>query len=304
MVFGIDPSDNELVNRMRQLLQPLAPEPTSVAAELRPLPGIRSVLFDIYGTLLVSGSGDIGTVMASSPTAAALQAALGAAGCTGNLTGAGRRGVQLLADHIRRAHEERRSAGVEYPEVEIREIWTSVLADLLCEKLLADAAAPATVAYVAIEYECRVNPVWPMPGLRSLLGTLQDRRLVLGIVSNAQFYTPLLLGSFFAAPPEAAGFDPDLCAWSYRVLEAKPSANLFQPVMARLSSRHGIKPPETIYVGNDMLNDMWPAHALGMKTAFFAGDKRSYRARGDDPRCAGFRPDVVLTDLAQLLDVL
>lgn len=41
----------------------------------------------------------------------------------------------------------------------------------------------------------------------------------------------------------------------------------------------GIESSQTLYVGNDMLNDIYPAQQLGLKTAFFAGDQRSLRKR-------------------------
>ncbi len=52
----------ELVEILKGHCRPLQPIPTETPAQLRPLPGIRAALFDVYGTMLVSGSGDVGTV--------------------------------------------------------------------------------------------------------------------------------------------------------------------------------------------------------------------------------------------------
>jgi putative hydrolase of the HAD superfamily len=95
------------------------------------------------------------------------------------------------------------------------------------------------------------------------------------------------------------GFDPDLCAWSFQLLEAKPSVNLFRGVVERLQHSYNIAPEEALYVGNDMLNDIWPAAQLGLKTALFAGDQRSLRLRENDPRCSGLEPDIIITKLLQ-----
>jgi putative hydrolase of the HAD superfamily len=54
-------------------------------------------------------------------------------------------------------------------------------------------------------------------------------------------------------------------------------------------------------VGNDMLNDIYPAKKLGFQTALFAGDARSLRLRTDDPRCRNLSADLILTDLEQLI---
>jgi putative hydrolase of the HAD superfamily len=86
-------------------------------------------------------------------------------------------------------------------------------------------------------------------------------------------------------------------------MEAKPSTYLFEKVLKRLE-RMGIPAEETLYVGNDMLNDIYAAQQLGLLTVLFAGDKRSLRLRRDVPQCAGVHPDAVITDLSQLLNLL
>jgi putative hydrolase of the HAD superfamily len=100
------------------------------------------------------------------------------------------------------------------------------------------------------------------------------------------------------------GFDPDLCAWSFQLLEAKPSVNLFRGIVERLQHQNGILPEETLYVGNDKLNDIWPAIQLGLKTALFAGDQRSLRLRENDPRCSDLEPDLIITKLSQLPEAI
>ena len=62
----------------------------------------------------------------------------------------------------------------------------------------------------------------------------------------------------------------------------------------------GIEPGQCLYVGNDMLNDVWTASQSGMRTCLFAGDLRSLRRREDDPRCMGLKADAVVTALDQL----
>ncbi|MGD8667822.1 MAG: hypothetical protein PVI58_17580, partial [Desulfobacterales bacterium] len=63
----------------------------------------------------------------------------------------------------------------------------------------------------------------------------------------------------------------------------------------------GIARSSTLVVGNDMLNDIYPAKKMGFQTALFAGDARSLRLRKDDPRCHDLRADLILTDLEQLI---
>jgi putative hydrolase of the HAD superfamily len=258
------------------------------------------VVFDVYGTLFVSASGDI----SSSETRTrgrALRSALEAVGVRIGVQ-TGRDAADVLAGAIKAAHEGLKARGVEYPEVEIRHIVLEVLRHLRAGGFDVPEPTRAVCEILAVEYECRSNPTWPMPGVEETIGALRRRELPLGIVSNAQFFTPLLFPAHFEESLEALGFDGALCVFSYRLLEAKPSRHLFQQVLAELA-RRGIEPGEVLYVGNDRLNDVLPAAQEGMKTALFAGDARSYRPRDGDPRLAAVREDVLLTDLRQLEEV-
>ena len=256
---------------MRKLLTPLTPEPTSVSPILRPLPGIRIVLFDIYGTLLASASGDIGTREDQADGKAAL-AALRGAGVDVVNPEAGRQAEILLRETILREHEALRKKGIDYPEVDILKMWAVVLAELTARKMIGGAIDEERARLLAAEYECRTNPVWPMPGLADTLDSILGKRMAMGVVSNSQFYTPLLFDVFFGEHIEAVGFDGNLCSWSYRSGCAKPSIRLFQPISECIVRERRMAADQVLYVGNDMLNDIQPAKDLGWRTALFAGD--------------------------------
>lgn len=292
-----------LIDRIRQLSTPLEPRPTPIPARLPRLKGIRAVLFDVYGTLFISGSGDI-SIAGELSNQDALTEALESVGMRGNLQEAGQTGIREFFAVIDAAHAKRRQEGIATPEVDVREEWTTVVRQLQQTGLLRGTITQDAIARLGVEYECRVNPVWPMPDVVETLNALKARSFRLGIVSNAQFHSPLLFPALLGASLPELGVRQDLCVWSYQLLEAKPSVNLFQGVIARLQQHDDISPAEIIYVGNDMLNDIWPATQLGLKTAFFAGDQRSLRLRKDDPRCASLEPDVIITRLSQLPDLL
>lgn len=286
-------ADTKLIARCRALTAPLAPLPTAVSARLEPLIGIRAVLFDVYGTLVISGCGDIG-LTATGDLPDAFAAAWQAAGLDPGSLPDGFDGAAALKQAIQADHAASRAAGVEHPEVDIVAIWRRLLADI---GIGADAAR---LRRLALEYELRTNPVWPMPGLDATLAALAARGLVLGLVSNAQFYTPLMLQAFLGQPLDALGFDPHCCVLSYRQGVAKPSTAVYRPALDALAHRHGIPPEAVLYIGNDMRNDVQPAQALGCRTALFAGDARSLRLREDDPELCRMVPDRVLTELTQL----
>lgn len=289
-----------LVNRIRTLSTPLSPITTDATPRLSGLPGIRAVLFDVYGTLLISGSGEVGTA-AASDRAHAAEAALAEAGMeTDGGAFDGDAVVATFRARIEAAHAARRADGVTFPEIEVREVWQHTLEAIGATKAARDVAL---VEHLAVAYECRVNPTWPMPGAIDIPATLRARGLRLGIVSNSQFYTPLLFEAFFDASPQVLGFEPEFSCWSYAIREGKPSTSLYETALSGLRQT-GIEPTETLYVGNDMLNDVWAAGQAGCRTALFAGDRRSLRLRENDARCATLQPDAVVTELTQLPDLL
>jgi len=305
------PEKEILISRIRELSRPLEPIATDTPPRLDTLNGVRAVLFDVYGTLFVAAIGDVGTSSATDNGGLAAEA-LAAAGLNGDFQAAGTRYVDLFLAGIRARHEALKQRGVEYPEIDVRELAAEVLLQLRRERLIDEDEEPSRVlaARVAVEYECRVNPVWPMPGMAGVLRALHDAGLRLGIVSNAQYYTPLLFEAFLDGGPAGAGIDPALCVWSYELLEAKPSVRLYERALALLRAKGAkgaskkIEPGEVVFVGNDIRNDIRPAAAAGLRTVLFAGDRRSLRLREDDPACAGLIPDALITHLDQLPGLL
>jgi putative hydrolase of the HAD superfamily len=278
----------------------LAPEPTGVDARLSVLDGIRAVLFDVYGTLLISASGEVGTAT-DEGRGTALSQAFAAVGLA--LHGDLQYGVQCWLDAIHDAHAQSKKEGVEYPEVDIVPIWSKCLQRLAEEKLLDGDVEDVDLRELAVQYEVRVNPTWPMPGLRSCLLELRRRQMLLGIISNAQFFTLELFPALLGKTLHDLEFSDDLQFYSYRSLQAKPGLPLYQLAAEAISAR-GLRPSDVLYIGNDMLNDVLGANRVGFRTALFAGDARSLRWREGDERVAGLRPDLVVTNLEQVTSCL
>ncbi|MDP0499318.1 MAG: HAD family hydrolase [Verrucomicrobiota bacterium JB022] len=292
---------NPLVELYRTHSEPLEPLPTDEKPVLTPLQGIRAVVFDIYGTLIISGTGDI-SLAEKQDREAQLKEALEACGL--ELLAVPHKRSELLNQAIKEHQQARRAEGIEYPEVEIRDVWREFLADeLKAHELTAEDISDDLVEQLAVEYEVRVNPVWPMPHLEEVLKALRERQLTLGIVSNAQFYTPLMFESFLGQSLQQLGFTEEACVYSFALREGKPSTALYERLTQQIAPL-GLQPQEVLYVGNDLRNDVWPAQLCGYRTALFAGDQRSLRWREDDARLQDVRPDLIVTDLRQILEVL
>jgi putative hydrolase of the HAD superfamily len=288
----------DLVEIMRSLARPLEPLPTGTSPVLARLVGIRAVLLDVYGTLVISGSGDIGTT-ADAGRKAAIEGAWAAMDLP--LPAAANDIVRLLDETIRRRHSAARGDGVEFPEVDIVDVWREVLEALPVGTPGQGSGRGLDIERLAVEFEARVNPVWPMPGLVECLRELQSAGMLLGLISNAQFFTALVLPALTGRTLGELGLTDPVCFYSYRFGHAKPGRRLFDEAASALA-RRGIRPPEVLYAGNDMLNDIRPAAQIGFRTALFAGDIRSLRLRTGDERVAGIAPDLVVTELRQIAE--
>jgi putative hydrolase of the HAD superfamily len=270
---------------INKYLRPLTPLPTSVSARGDLRQGIKCILFDIYGTLFISGSGDINLSRQNSAPYDRIKQLLSKYAITHS--------PQRILDKLFESIETRQGVlqirGVDHPEVIIEQIWRQVL----------EIDDQTVIRQFAVEFELITNPVSPMPNLESMLSVCRQKDLLMGIISNAQFYTPFLFNWFLNSEIEDLGFDPGLLFYSYQYEVAKPSPTLFKMAAEKLHLK-GIQPAAVLFVGNDMLNDIYPANAVGFQTALFAGDRRSLRLRTEDSLCADLRPELVLTDLGQL----
>jgi putative hydrolase of the HAD superfamily len=268
---------NERARLAAQNPRPPRPLPTGAVERGRLPRPPRAVLFDVYGTLLVHRReggraaaarwAATGGALARERDAAALEAALAAG--------------------IAEEHRRLRAAGLAHPEVRIEETWRRIF----------PGRSPGELRTAIVAWECAVNPAAPMPGAARLLAFLRGRGAVLGIVSNAQFYTPILLAAALGgAGLDALGFSPELCLLSYQHGIAKPEPGFFLLARERISAM-GIAPGEAVMVGNSMAEDVGPAAGAGFMTVLAALDKRSFDGTGGSGAGA---PDAVVTRLARL----
>ncbi len=275
---------------IRKYSKPLEPVPIPFSQEGSLSHVVRAVLFDVYGTLFVSKAGDI--------SVAETEAGLNLPEIEGLLH---RYGIGLPAGEILERFfagivarkTELQEGGIDYPEVVIEDIWSATLGVDDRELLRR----------FALEYELIVNPVYPMPHLRELLHACRVRRLPMGIISNAQFYTPFLFSALLDTSLDELGFVENFMFFSYRLGYGKPSPRMFDRARSALG-KAGIESNNVLFVGNDMLKDIWPASQAGFQTALFAGDGRSLNLRKNDERCGNVRPDVTVTGLLQIVDYL
>ena len=219
----------------------------------------------------------------------------------------GNESLNLFKKAVHRVHGEVKKKGNSYPEVEITEIWEEVVKGLVEKTMIVEPDERVDYGDIAFLFECLTNPVYPMPSMKEVLHTIETL-MPMGIVSNAQFFTPILMNYFLGVTDcmqnkEIDGFVPHFSSYSYRHRTAKPGTSLFEEILPALQQA-GYLNHEVLFVGNDMLNDIVPASKLGFKTVLFAGDRRSLRLRQNDPRVDGVTADRTITHLEQLLTII
>ncbi|MBW2370023.1 MAG: HAD family hydrolase [Deltaproteobacteria bacterium] len=278
--------DDALISRH---VSPMTPVSTGMTPGGQLAFRVQCILFDIYGTLFISGTGDISLARDSFHRSDRFEGLLREYGVDDDPEGL----IAKFVAAIEKSHLKSRQDGIDYPEVQIDEIWASILG-------ISDRA---TVRRFAVEFELLANPIYPMPHLKSVLMACRESGIGMGIISNAQFYTPRLFEWFLGSSLADLGFLPELTYFSYETGQAKPSLVMFESAKQVLNKKN-ISTDRTLYVGNDMRNDIYPAQSVGFATALFAVDSRSLRLREEDPVCEGLAADLIITDLRQILNWL
>lgn len=299
--------ENDYTKHIKPYLNELEPL-DAIATDAVPLISkfeAKAVIFDIYGTLLISASGDVDQAEYNGQM---VRKALLAANF--NILKDNNKAFDALFEQFKACLNQHLAKGREegrpYPEVDIISVWSNTLA--WSEKQGIILSTPESDVYLyTFVFELQTNKVWPMPELKEVIAGIQVKNLPLGIVSNAQFYTPVIMNFFlndeYKGGRYIAPFDDEISIFSFEELRGKPDTELFNKLAPNLA-KMDIKPEEALFVGNDMLKDVYTASEAGFKTVLFAGDERSYRLRSDDKRTCKLKPDFVITKLTQLLDII
>jgi putative hydrolase of the HAD superfamily len=253
----------------------------------------KIIFWDVYGTLLTAQGGDLDSLINRK---AELRLAFERTVRNFNLRAVPARLHDLFLRGIQAEREARMAEGVAHPEVRVDEIWFKLLEKFQPEE-------PPTINFareVALFFERQANPKHLQPRAFEVLTTLKQRGLRQGIISNAQFYTPIELSELLRE--ESGGvirtyesiFDASLVFFSFDLGVVKPDSTGFRRAVKALT-RENIMPDDCVFVGNSPANDIVPARHVGFRTVLFAPEPVSDSAA---------RSDLVIHNLRQLLEWL
>jgi putative hydrolase of the HAD superfamily len=322
--------------------------PANIKEKLQRIENVGAVLWDVYGTLMAVSVGDLKDGREKEKLM--LEAFRRTAREFGLLEFPGNkpeeRLMEMYVKEIEKTHRRKRSHGVFSPEVKIEQIWMRVLRKLESAGYRtqdADGKAGLDLAFrIAYFFDDVYHTKRLYAGARETLEGVKTLGLMQGIISNAQFYTPIALGILLrrarrrfaghthkdetpfwrhdaasrlirghdaASCPRISSsclkelFDSRLMFFSYCLGVAKPNPRAFELARLRLKNM-GIPPDRVLYVGNDLHSDMTPARKVGFKCVLYAGDKESLMLRRDHSDCSGFKPDAIIKSLPQLLSII
>jgi len=136
---------------------------------------------------------------------------------------------------------------------------------------------------------------------------VREAGLAQGLLADAQCFTLVQLERGLLQQDPGARLDelidPELHSLSYEVRGRKPSERLFRHMLSLLAQRD-IAPSQVLHIGSRIAQDIVPARRLGMKTGLFAGDRASLQATAVQVKEPASRPDVLLTKLKQIAEVV
>ena len=205
----------DFVRYVREKMNPLEPIPSGVEPKLRALGGIRAVIFDIYGTLLISGAGD-NSLISEQKSVSAMKNAISE--LPGSESVSANEVMQRYTLLIREHQERRRHEGIQFPEIEIREVWKDLFSEFF-----SDQISNEILEQVARSYEYEVTECWEMPRAGDVEPTGPSRHAALTRIADAGrcenrggSFLPRLqvCGGYAAGGPES---------------DASPSSHLSQP---------------------------------------------------------------------------
>ena len=279
------------------------------------LPEVRAITWNVYGTLLVINGGEL---WFEHPDKFVMDIALDKTIQEFKMWGAMARKPGPPASQLKNMYERiltgqrmLPSPREKYPEVLAHRVWEEFIKKLLQNEYTFDAGFYGSLnefsRKVAYFFHASIQGTGCYPGVSEALTRCRASGLIQGIIADGQCFTVVQLERALCRQDQNSHLDelvnPDLRAFSHELGARKPSERLFRHGLQALADK-GISPEEVLHIGSRISLDIVPARRLNMKTALFVGDKASVEATLEELKTCTCRPDVILTELAQLSEVV
>jgi FMN phosphatase YigB (HAD superfamily) len=294
---------------------PPTPQPPRARPHLVRMPQVRCVLWNVYGTLLCIPGNE---VWFEHPQPFVMNVALDKTiqefkmwGSMSRKPGEPAKYLEQIYRQVLMEHSSVHGAEGMRLEILADRLWEVIIKRLLQKDYRFDAGFYGSLnefsRKVAYFFHASLQSTVCYPGAAAAVRYVAGKGLTQGLFADAQCFSTVQLQRGLAAQEPSASiealFQEDLRILSCDVGARKPSRAILDRVIEVLA-KHGLEPGEVLHVGSRIPQDLMPAHRLGMKTALFAGDRESVQATPEQLRDSISRPDVLLTDLSEIAEVV
>jgi FMN phosphatase YigB (HAD superfamily) len=288
---------------------PPAAVPIRAKPSLDRLP-VKAVLWTVYGTLVAIPTGELAFESdIDFVTDAALDKTIHEFKMWNSMSRKPGAPSAYMKELFRKAFDIVRLTGG--GEVKAELIWDDIFKKLMTKEYSYDGSLygpPAEyVKKIAYFYHASIQGAGCYAGAADAIRMVSDAGKRQGLLADGQCFTPAQLRKCLRE--QDPNFDPAVhLAPDLRVLSAdhkvkKPFDELFRAAAAACRAK-GVEAGEVLHVGSNLLRDIAPAKKAGFRTALFAGDKNSLRATAEQLKDPHLRPDVLLTELTQIAEVV
>jgi len=301
----------------RRLQWPSPPEiaPPKARPYLVRLPNIRAVTWSVYGTLVAISGGEL---FFEHPDQFVMELALDKTVQEFKMWPSMSRKPGQPANYLQTiysnllAEQQLAPGGVDKnPEIVADRLWESFARKLIQKDYQVDAGFYGSLnefgQKVAYFFHASLQGTACYTGAVTALRHVVDSGLTQALLADGQVFTPVQLQRGLAQQDPAARLEnlipSQLQVLSSQVGVRKPSLDLFRQALSVLE-REGIGPDQVLHIGSRIINDVAPARRVGMKTGLFAGDKAALQAAPEQLKDPFTRPDVLLTNLEQIKEIV
>lgn len=301
----------------RRLIWPKVPAPKVIQATpyIKPLPGIRAVLWDVYGTLLRVSEGRF-TLFPDDEVR--LQIALDKTIHEFNMWNHMYRKpgppwqsmIGLYKSTIERQAMHAAPKG-DVTEVDLVDVWRAIIGRLFEKEYHFDEGLYGDLndfsEKVAYFFHSCLQATEARAAAVQTMTNIAGNEIIQGFLSDGQSFTLVqtlrALAMQGSLPPLYELLRPQTIIISSGIGVKKPSRSLFSIAVDQLRSL-GIQAQETLHISCRLMTDLIPARAAGMKTALLVAEKSGLEVDPVMLKDPTKKPDRLLTDLSQLNSVL
>jgi FMN phosphatase YigB (HAD superfamily) len=306
----------EQLDDRKDLPWPAAPkiDPLKAKPSIHPM-SIKAVFWTVYGTLVAVPQGEI---IYEHPqefvTAAALEKVIKEFKMWNSMSRKPGAPSEYMKELYNKAFTVMRlagSGGEKFPELQAERVWDDIIKKLMLKEYTFDAGTygplPEYVKKVTYFYHASIQGSGPYPGAADTLKLLADQGVLQGLLADGQCFTAGQLQR--CIKQQDPGFDlnaiipPSMRIISVEKKARKPSETLFKAAASVVSAK-GFSPSEVLHIGSNLTRDIAPAKKHGFRTALFAGDRASLAATPEQLKDPALRPDALITELPQVLELI